>query len=79
MLVRIDLHLRVLEQARDLLLEEQEVLNQVAGQQEVLKQEVQINVVSSPGSIFGEVSLLLGRPPHGDGAGHGALGVLRGG
>ena len=32
------------------------------GSVEILKGELQINVVSSPGSVFGEVSLLLQRP-----------------
>ncbi|MEM8954259.1 MAG: cyclic nucleotide-binding domain-containing protein [Verrucomicrobiota bacterium] len=31
------------------------------GAVEILKQDTQVNVVSSPGSIFGEVSVLLGR------------------
>jgi CRP/FNR family cyclic AMP-dependent transcriptional regulator len=31
------------------------------GAVEILKKDVQVNVVSSPGSIFGEVSVLLGR------------------
>lgn len=33
-----------------------------AGSVEILKEDLQINVVSSPGSIFGEISLLLDRP-----------------
>jgi CRP/FNR family cyclic AMP-dependent transcriptional regulator len=32
------------------------------GAVEILKQAIQVNVVSSAGSIFGEVSVLLGRP-----------------
>ena len=32
------------------------------GAVEILKKDVQINVVSSPGSLFGEVSVLLDRP-----------------
>lgn len=33
------------------------------GTLEILKQDIQVNVVSSPGSIFGEVSVLLDRLP----------------
>ena len=32
------------------------------GAVEVLKKDIQVNVVSSPGSVFGEVSVLLDRP-----------------
>ncbi len=35
----------------------------VSGSVEILKQDIQVNVVSSPGSIFGEVSVLLKRAP----------------
>jgi CRP-like cAMP-binding protein len=35
----------------------------VSGSVEVVKQGVQVNAVASPGSIFGEVSVLLGRRP----------------
>jgi CRP-like cAMP-binding protein len=33
-----------------------------AGAVEILKKDLQINVVSTPGAVFGEVSLLLKRP-----------------
>ena len=33
-----------------------------SGSVEILKKKLQINVVSTPGSVFGEVSLLLQRP-----------------
>lgn len=33
-----------------------------SGAVEILKKDLQINVVSTPGSVFGEVSLLLKRP-----------------
>ena len=35
----------------------------VEGAVEIVKGEVQVNVVDEPGAIFGEVSVLLGRPP----------------
>jgi len=35
----------------------------VAGAVEILKGDVRVNVVDEPGSIFGEVSALLGVPP----------------
>ena len=34
----------------------------VSGAVEILKQDIQINVVDSPGSIFGEISVLMDKP-----------------
>jgi CRP/FNR family cyclic AMP-dependent transcriptional regulator len=55
---------REFAQAEDIIVEDHKgeslfVLKE--GAVEILKKETQVNVVSSPGSIFGEVSVLLGR------------------